>query len=109
MFRFALQLLIFSNLYFGSFCEVDRIYIVKGRFKSFLRMYSWKTLNAGCRRYALERRRMKVSRSKTEYLNVNGGNYKETVKMEDKKVPRVNEFKYLGSTVKESGSYEREV
>ena len=28
---------------------------------------------------------------------------------EDTKVPRVKEFKYLGSTVQESGSYEREV
>ena len=52
---------------------------------------------------------MKVSTSKTEYLCVNGGNDNETVKMEDKKVPIVKEFKYLGSTVQESGSYEREV
>ena len=53
------------------------------------RLESWK--------YALERRGMKVSRSKT------------TVKMEDTKVPRVKEFKYLGSTVQESGGCEREV
>ena len=33
----------------------------------------------------------------------------ETVKMEDTKVSRVKEFKYLGSTVQESGSCEREV
>ena len=52
---------------------------------------------------------MKVSRSKTEYLCINGKNDNETVKMEDKKVPRVKEFKYLGSTVQESGSCEREV
>ena len=52
---------------------------------------------------------MKVSRSKTEYLCINGGNDDETVKMEDTKIPRVNEFKYLGSTVQESGSCEREV
>ena len=32
-----------------------------------------------------------------------------TVKMEDKKVPKVKEFKYLGSTVKESDICEREV
>ena len=60
-------------------------------------------------RYALERREMKVSRSKTEYLCINGGNDDETVKMEDIKVPRVKEFKYLGSTVQESGGCEREV
>ena len=57
-------------------------------------------------RYSLERRGMKVSRSKTEYLCINGGNDNETVKMEDTKVPRVKEFKYLGSTVQESGSCE---
>ena len=65
------------------------------------RLESWK--------YALERREMKVSRSKTEYLCINGGNDDETVKMEDTKVPRVKEFKYLGSTVQESGGCEREV
>ena len=62
-----------------------------------------------CWRYALERRGMKVIRSKTEYLYINGGNDKEIVKMEDTKVPRIKEFKYLGSTVQESGSCEREI
>ena len=52
---------------------------------------------------------MKVSRSKTEYLCINGRNDDETVKMEDTKVPRVKEFKYLGSTVQENGGCEREV
>ena len=65
------------------------------------RLKSWK--------YALERRGMKVSRSKTKYLCINGGNDDETVKMEDTKVPRVKEFKYLGSMVQESGGCEREV
>ena len=65
------------------------------------RLESWK--------YALERRGMKVSRSKTEYLCTNGGNDDETVKMEDTKVSRVKEFKYLGSTVQESGGCEREL
>ena len=65
------------------------------------RLESWK--------YALERKGMKVSRSKTEYLCINGGNDDETVKMEDTKVPRVKEFKYLGSTVQESGDCEMEV
>ena len=60
-------------------------------------------------RYALERRGMKVSRSKTEYLCINGRNKDETVRMEDTKVPRVKEFKYLGSIVQESDSCEREV
>ena len=52
---------------------------------------------------------MKVSRSKTKYLCINGGNDEETVKMEDTKVPRVKEFKHLASLVQESGSCEREV
>ena len=52
---------------------------------------------------------MKVSRSKTEYLSINGGNDNKTEKMENKKVPRVKEFKYLGSMVQESCSCEREV
>ena len=65
------------------------------------RLESWK--------YALERRGMKVSRSKTEYLCINGGNDDKTVKMEDTKVPRVKEFKYLVSTVQESGDCERKV
>ena len=55
-------------------------------------------------RYALERRG-----SKTKYLCINGGNDDETVKMEDTKVPRAKEFKYLKSTVQESGGCEREV
>ena len=52
---------------------------------------------------------MKVSWSKTEYLCINGGNDDERVKMEDAKGPRVKEFKYLVSTVQESGGCEREV
>ena len=53
-----------------------------------------------CWRYAWKRRGMKISRSKTKYLCVNGGNDDETVKIGDKIVPRVKEFKYLGSTDK---------
>ena len=41
-----------------------------------------------CWRYAFERRGMKVSRSKTEYLCINGGNDKETVKIKDAKVQK---------------------
>ena len=54
-----------------------------------------------CCKYSLERRGMKVRRSKTEYLCINGGNDKETVKMEDTKVQKIKKFKYLGSTVQE--------
>ena len=48
-------------------------------------------------------------RSKTEYLCVNGGNDEKTLKMENKIVSRVKKFKYLGSTVQENGSCEREI
>ena len=60
-------------------------------------------------RYALKRRGTKVSRSKTKYLCISGGNDNKTVKMKDTKAPRVKEFKYLGSTVQKSGSWEREI
>ena len=53
-----------------------------------------------CWRYALERRGMKVNRSKTKYLCVNGGNDEKSVKMEDTKVPRVKEFKYCDQKCK---------
>ena len=75
-------------------CEETRVEVER-------RLKFWK--------HAFERRGMKVSRSKTEYLCINGGNDDETVKMEDTKVPRVKEFKYLGSTVQENGGCEREV
>ena len=65
------------------------------------RLQSW--------RYALEKREMKISRSKTKYLCINGENDDKTVMMEDTKVSRVKEFKYLGSTVQESGICQRKV
>ena len=52
---------------------------------------------------------MKVSRSKTKYLCINGENDNKTVKMEYTKVSRAKEFKYLGSTVQESGGCEKKV
>ena len=55
------------------------------------------------------KKRMRLSWSNTEYVCVNGGNDEETVEMENTKVPRVKEFKYLGSTVQENSSCEREV
>ena len=65
------------------------------------RLESWK--------YVLKRKGMKVNRSKAKYPCINGGIDDETVKMEDTKMPRVEEFKYLGSTVKESDGCEKEV
>ena len=62
----------------------DNIVIEGTREEVERRLESWK--------YALKRRGIKVSRSKTEYLCINGGNYEETVKMEDTKVPGVKEI-----------------
>ena len=52
---------------------------------------------------------MKVNRTKTKYFCINRGNDNETVKMQDGKMPRVKKFKYLGSTMQESGGCKREV
>ena len=48
-----------------------------------------------CWKYALQRRGKKVSRSKTKHLCVNGGNEKERINIENKKMPKIKEFKYL--------------
>ena len=50
-------------------------------------------------RYALERRGMKVSRRKTEYMCVNERGDGETVLLQGLEVPKVKGFRYLGSTV----------
>ena len=50
-------------------------------------------------RYALERRGMKVDRRKTEYMCVNERQDNWTVRMEGEEVAKVEDFKYLGSTV----------
>ncbi|KAK3544152.1 hypothetical protein QTP86_003162, partial [Hemibagrus guttatus] len=60
-------------------------------------------------RFALERRGMKVSRSKTEYICVNGREGSGTVRLQGEEVKKVQEFKYLGSTVQSNGEYEKEV
>ncbi|KAK3556596.1 hypothetical protein QTP70_010791 [Hemibagrus guttatus] len=60
-------------------------------------------------RFALERRGMKVSRSKTEYMCVNEREGSGTVRLQGEEVKKVQEFKYLGSTVQSNGEYEKEV
>lgn len=47
-------------------------------------------------RYALERREMKVSRSKIEYMYVNKREDKETVSMQGVEVAKLDDFKCLG-------------
>ena len=61
--------------------------------------------------YALERRGMKVNRRKTEYMCVNErqDNSSSTVKMQGEEVTKVDDFKYLGSTVQSNGECGREV
>ncbi|MCJ8737270.1 hypothetical protein PDJAM_G00021940 [Pangasius djambal] len=54
-------------------------------------------------RFALERRGMKVSRSKTEYMRVNEREGSGTVRLQGVEVKKVQEFKYLGSTVQSNG------
>ncbi|KAK3519689.1 hypothetical protein QTP70_000999 [Hemibagrus guttatus] len=60
-------------------------------------------------RFALERRGMKVSRSKTEYMCVNEREGSGTVRLQGEEVKKVQEFKYLGSTVQSNGVCGKEV
>ncbi|XP_063601648.1 uncharacterized protein LOC134777718 [Penaeus indicus] len=61
-------------------------------------------------RHALERRGMRVSRKKTEYLCTSGGQKEEgTIRIGDVQLNRVKDFKYLGSTVQEDGGTEQEI
>ncbi|KAK3516862.1 hypothetical protein QTP70_027082, partial [Hemibagrus guttatus] len=61
-------------------------------------------------RFALERRGMKVSCSKTEYMCVNEREGSGTVRLQGEEVKKVQEFKYyLGSTVQSNGESGKEV
>ncbi|KAK3559069.1 hypothetical protein QTP86_002464 [Hemibagrus guttatus] len=60
-------------------------------------------------RFALERRGLKVSRSKTEYMCVNEREGSGTVRLQGEEVKKVQEFKYLGSTVQSNGECGKEV
>ncbi|KAK3510058.1 hypothetical protein QTP70_026788, partial [Hemibagrus guttatus] len=59
-------------------------------------------------RFALERRGMKVNRSKTEYMCVNEREGSGTVRLQGEEVKKVQEFKYLGSTVQSNGECGKE-
>ena len=59
--------------------------------------------------YALERRGMKVNRRKTEYMCVNERQVNGTVRMQREEVAKLDDFKYLGSTVQSNGLSGREV
>ena len=60
-------------------------------------------------RNALERRGMRISRDKIEYLCLNGPATGSSVKLQGAELAKVDEFKYLGSMVQENGKCEREV
>ncbi|KAK3568487.1 hypothetical protein QTP86_008540 [Hemibagrus guttatus] len=60
-------------------------------------------------RFALERRGMKVSHSKIEYMCVNEREGSGTVMLQGEEVKKVQEFKYLGSTVQSNGECGKEV
>ncbi|KAK3537219.1 hypothetical protein QTP70_003376 [Hemibagrus guttatus] len=60
-------------------------------------------------RFVLKRRGMKVSRSKTEYMCVNEREGSGTVRLQGEEVKKVQEFKYLGSTVQSNGECGKEV
>ncbi|KAK3556489.1 hypothetical protein QTP70_008319 [Hemibagrus guttatus] len=51
---------------------------------------------------------MKVSRSKTEYMCVNEREGSGTVRLQGEEVKKVQEFKYLGSTVQSNGECGKE-
>ena len=99
----------------STFCEFNYCFLINLCIRAKIQQYCNLQRDQG--RSGVEIRILEVcigkkrdeSRSKTEYLCINGGNDDETVKMEDTKVPRVKEFKYLGSTVQENGGCEREV
>ncbi|KAK3558030.1 hypothetical protein QTP86_006358 [Hemibagrus guttatus] len=59
-------------------------------------------------RFVLERRGMKVSRSKTEYMCVNEREGSGTVRLQGEEVKKVQEFKYLRSTVQSNGECGKE-
>ena len=60
-------------------------------------------------RYALERRGMKVNRRKTEYMCLNERQVNGAVTMQGGEVAKVEDLKYLGSTVHSYGECGKEL
>ena len=60
-------------------------------------------------RNSLERKGLKVSRSKTEFLNLGGADVEEELKLQGDVVKRAKNFKYLGSTISSDGRCEEKV
>ena len=76
-------------------------------------------LTSGCKRkgeqdleqwrHALERRGLKISRTKSEYMCVNKERETSPLQLQGTEVPETKGFKYLGSTLEEDGGYELEI
>ena len=60
-------------------------------------------------RYALERRSLKVRRSKIKYMKAGGMDDGEELKLPGEKVKKAKNFKCLGSTVSSNGRCKEEV
>ncbi|KAI5106426.1 hypothetical protein C0J45_4123 [Silurus meridionalis] len=60
-------------------------------------------------RYRLEKSGMKVSRSKTDYVCVNEREGSGVLRLQGEEVEKVDDFRYLGSTVQSNGECVREV
>lgn len=60
-------------------------------------------------RFALERRGMKVSRDKAEYMCVNDREPGGKVEMQGVEVLKVDDFRYLGSTIQSNGQCRKQV
>ena len=60
-------------------------------------------------RNALERRGLRISRTKTEYLCVGESTQNQAIKMGTEEIPETTTFKYLGSTVQGDGGCDYEV
>ena len=56
---------------------------------------------------ALKRRGMKISRTKTENLSLNR-DQDDKIEAGDAEIPKVSDFKYLGSTIQGNGNFDRE-
>ena len=53
---------------------------------------------------------MRISRSKTEYMNTDlEGDQEETIVMDGNNLKRVTSFKYLGSMTQSSGDLDKEI
>ena len=60
-------------------------------------------------REAMERRGLRVSRTKTEYMCLNKQTEGHEIKLKGQQVPETTEFKYLGSTVQGNGDCDADV